>query len=265
MKLGIAQMPVSASVSDNLKCAREYVMRLKCADMVMLPEMFCAPYSNQSFAANAEPRGGVIYTALADIARDAGVYLVGGSMPELEDGRIYNTSFVFSPDGTEIARHRKVHLFDIDITGGQRFFESDTLSSGDAATVFDTPFGKFGLCICFDMRFSELAMTMARRGVQMILTPAAFNMTTGPLHWELMFRARAVDNQVFTAGAAPARDASSSYVSYGHSIVVSPWGKILNCAGSSPCEFITDIDFNEVSRVRRELPILSARKSEVYI
>ena len=155
-------------------------------------------------------------------------------MPERDDTRIYNTSFVFDPTGTCVARHRKMHLFDIDVRGGQRFFESETFTAGDSVTVFDTPFGKLGLCICFDMRFPELARCMALSGAQAIVAPAAFNMTTGPAHWELLFRQRAVDNQLFTLGVAPARDAAGPYVSYGNSLVCSPWGDVMARAGSEP-------------------------------
>ena len=128
-------------------------------------------------------------------------------------------------NGHQIGKHRKMHLFDIDVKGGQYFKESDTLTPGDQVTVFDTEFGKMGLCICYDFRFPELARLMVDEGAQVIIVPAAFNMTTGPLHWELMFRQRAVDNQVYTIGAAPARDLNAGYHSWGHSIAVSPWGE----------------------------------------
>ena len=112
-----------------------------------------------------------------------------------------------------IVRHlnKKMHLFDIDIKGGQYFKESDTLTAGDQVTVFDTEFGKIGLCICFDFRFPELARQMVDKGAKVILVPAAFNMTTGPAHWELLFRQRAVDNQIFTLGTAPARNEREEY------------------------------------------------------
>lgn len=266
MRLGIAQMPVTGSVAKNLAVAGETIRAL-CdagAQVIALPEMFCCPYDNESFRIFAQCAGGEIYTAMQELARGSGVYLVAGSMPEREGEHIYNTSFVFSPEGKQIARHRKVHLFDIDIQGGQRFCESDTLSAGDQVTVFETPYGKIGLCICFDMRFPELARAMALRGAELILVPAAFNMTTGPLHWELMFRSRAVDNQVFTAGIAPARDTQAQYVSYGHSMVVSPWGRVLKSADAEAESWVIDLDFHEVERVREELPLLSARREDVY-
>lgn len=144
------------------------------------------------------------------------MYLAAGSFPEEDrEGRLYNTGYVFDRQGRELARHRKMHLFDIQVEGGQCFRESDTFSPGDTYTVFDTEFGRMGLCICFDIRFPELFSLMVQVGARLVLVPAAFNRTTGPAHWDLVFRQRAVDGQCFTAGAAPARDPAAAYVSYG--------------------------------------------------
>lgn len=258
MKLSLIQMPVTADKVENLRrAAREVALAAgRGAQLVLLPEMFCCPYDNRCFPAYCEPAGGPVWQALRQMALGNGVYLVGGSMPELEDGRIYNTSFVFSPEGEQLARHRKVHLFDIDVEGGQRFMESEILSPGAGFTVFDTAFGRFGLCICFDIRFPALSREMAEAGAQAILVPAAFNTTTGPLHWELLFRARAVDQELFTAGCAPARDEDAGYVSYGHSIVVNPWGAVVAQAGSGPAFVDAELALSEVSAVRRQIPVL---------
>ena len=266
MKLALLQMPVTADKEENLKTACAYIRRAaeQGAELAVLPEMFCCLYTNAAFVANAEPAGGKVYTAMADAAREYGLYLVAGSMPELDGERIFNTSFVFDPQGRQIARHRKMHLFDIDVKGGQRFMESETFTAGDDVTVFETPWGKLGLCICFDMRFPELARAMTLAGAQAILVPAAFNMTTGPLHWELMFRQRAVDNQLFTVGAAPARDETGPYVSYGNSMVCSPWGRILCRAGAGPEMLLLELDLAENTAVRAQLPLLSARRTDIY-
>ena len=198
------------------------------ADLIMLPEMWNGPYEAKRFPAFAEPEGGPSWRFLSDLARERSVYLCGGSIAEREGDRVYNTSYVFDPDGAQIAKHRKMHLFDIDVTGGQRFFESDTLSPGNRVTIFSTPFCTMGLCICYDFRFPELSRLMVDAGAKVILVPAAFNMTTGPAHWEILFRSRAVDNQVYTVGTAPARDPAASYRSWGHSIVCSTWGEVLS-------------------------------------
>lgn len=266
MKTALIQMPVVKDKAENLARAAKEIQRAARdgAELAILPEMFCCPYSNASFRANAEEAGGRIHTAMAEAARKAGLWLVAGSMPELADGKIYNTSFVFDPDGHQVAFHRKAHLFDIDVQGGQRFFESETLSAGNRATVFDTPFGRLGLCICFDIRFPELARVMALAGAQAMIVPAAFNLTTGPAHWELAFRQRAVDNQFFTLGVAPARDEEGTYVSYGNSIACDPWGTVIARAGSGEEQLLVELDFSRNEAVRRQLPLLSARRPAVY-
>lgn len=265
MKLGIIQSPVDSDKEVNLACAEGAVRQAADggADLVVLPEMFNCPYCNAAFVANAESADGPSVARLSGAAAKNGVYLVGGSIPLLEDGNIYNASFVFDRAGQVIAVHRKVHLFDIAIDGGQVFKESDTFTAGNSVTLFDTEFGKMGLCICFDFRFPELARLMALEGARCIFVPAAFNMTTGPAHWELMFRQRAVDSQLFTVGVAPARSCEG-YVSYANSMVVSPWGEVLYQANEKPALAVVDIDLAQIESVRRQLPLLSARRTDLY-
>ncbi len=230
----------------------------------MLPEMFCCPYDNACFRKFGEAAGGQAQAALSALAKELGIYIVGGSVPELADGNVYNTSYVYDREGRELARHRKVHLFDIDVAGGQRFFESDTLSPGNQITTFETEFGVMGLCICFDLRFEELARCMALRGAKCVFVPAAFNMTTGPAHWELLFRQRAVDNQCFTVGVSPARNSEASYVAYGNSIAADPWGTVLCRAGAEAEVLYAGLDLSRIDAVRSQLPVLSARRTDLY-
>ena len=266
MKFALIQMPVTKDKQENLRIALDYIAQAGHAGarVAILPEMFCCPYSNKAFPVFAEEQGGMLWSALSQAARDAHLTLVAGSMPERCGHRLYNTSFVFDENGHQIARHRKVHLFDAFIDGGQQFRESATLSPGDSATLFTVDGISMGLCICFDIRFPELFRKMALQGAQAVIVPAAFNMTTGPLHWDLSFRMRAVDNQLFTIGVAPARDTSRSYVSYANSIVCSPWGIPMANAGTEPNLLLVDIDFDQVAQVRRQLPLLSARRPDVY-
>ena len=144
------------------------------------------------------------------------------------------------------------------------FMESDTFAPGNDITLLDTPWGRVGLCVCFDLRFEELCRVMTLRGARMILAPAAFNMTTGPAHWELLLRQRAVDNQCFTVGTSPARDESASYVAWGNSMVCDPWGTVLHCCGAGEEVAVTELDMTRIDAVRRQLPILSARRTDVY-
>jgi len=267
MKLAIIQMNVGFDKKENLKVMEKHLKRAgeAGADIAILPEMFNCPYSNKYFKDYAEKSGGESYAAMSRVASENNFYLVGGSIPEIDGTDIYNTSFVFDRRGNEIARHRKVHLFDIDIVGGQRFFESETFKAGNDFTVFDTEFGKMGLVICFDARFPEICRLVALQDAKVLFVPGAFNMTTGPLHWEILFRLRAVDNQYFTVGASPARDENSVYVSYGNSIAVDPWGRILYKADAEEAMGIVDLDLNEIDKVREQLPLLKAMRNDLYI
>ncbi len=266
MTIAILQTTVQDTVQGNIEAVDSLLYKVKeqGADLAVLPEMFLCPYDTSAFPQYAEPEDGPIHTSLSALAEKNGIYLVAGSVPEKADGRIYNTSYVFNDKGEQIAKHRKMHLFDIDIEGGQTFRESDVLSPGNEVTVFETPFGKMGLCICYDIRFPELYRLMADKGATVILTPASFNPTTGPRHWELLFRARAVDNQVYTVGAASAQDPDADYLSYGHSILCDPWGDVIEQLGTEEGILLQTIDPDKVSAVREQLPLLKHRRKDLY-
>lgn len=267
MKVSVVQMPVSSNKLANIRLASAYIREAadQGADLVVLPEMFCCPYQTANFPVYAEKEGGEHWSLMAASARDNQVYLVAGSMPELDEaGRVFNTAYVFDRQGKQIGKHRKMHLFDIDITGGQKFKESETLSPGSQVTVFNTEFCRIGLMICYDVRFPELSRLVVEQGAKAIIVPAAFNMTTGPAHWEILFRTRALDNQVFMVGAAPARQTDASYVSYGNSIIVSPWGDIMARLDKNEGMASAELDLEKVEKVRRELPMLAHRRLDIY-
>ena len=266
IRLGLCQTRVTRDKGENLRLAEAALRQAadQGANLALLPEMFNCPYENPCFPLYGEPAGGETWQFLAAMARELGLYLAGGSVPELEGDKVYNTCYLFSPQGEELARHRKVHLFDIDVPGGQRFKESDTLAAGNQITVVDTPLGTLGLAICFDIRFAELFRVMGDRGAQLILVPAAFNMTTGPVHWDLAFRMRALDQQCFVAGCSPARDEKASYVAYGHSLVCNPWGEILTQLDEKPGVQVVDIDLGDLAKSRGQIPILSGRRGDLY-
>lgn len=163
IKIAAVQMPTVSNKMENVRKVREYLEKLKDQnlDFVVLPEMFCCPYKTENFPAYAEEEGGEVWKQLSEYAKHYGIYLVGGSIPEKDaKGRVYNTTYVFDRQGKQIGKHRKAHLFDIDVTGGQYFRESDTLTAGDSDTVFDTAFGKMGVIICFDIRFPEMVQRL---------------------------------------------------------------------------------------------------------
>ena len=266
-RLAQIQMPVYKEIRLSVAYMERMAARAAAmgADVIALPEMFACPYAVGNFPVYAQEERGPLWQTCRETARRLHVYLSAGTMPERDlSGKIYNTAYVFDRQGNPIGKHRKMHLFDIAVEGGQHFQESATLSAGDQVTVFDTEFGRFGLCICYDFRFPELGRLMALEGAQVILVPAAFNMTTGPAHWELMFRSQAVNNQVFAVGTATARDESGDYVSWGHSIVADPWGSVAAQMDEKAGIQVTDIDLDKVTAVREQLPLLKHRRTDIY-
>lgn len=267
IKIAAIQMSTVADKMENVRTVKAYLEKIKDEnpDFVILPEMFCCPYQTENFPIYAEKEGGPVWQQLSGYAKQYGIYLIGGSMPEKDaEGNVYNTSYIFDREGKQIGKHRKVHLFDIDVKGGQTFKESDTLTAGDSDTVFDTEFGKMGVMLCFDIRFPELSRMMVNDGAKVIFVPAAFNMTTGPAHWELSFRTRALDNQIYMVGCAPARDVSAGYISWGHSIVTDPWGRVIDMLDEKKGILLAELDMDYEEQVREELPLLKSRRKDIY-
>ena len=267
IKIAAIQMSTVADKMENVRTVKTYLEKIKDEnpDFVILPEMFCCPYQTENFPIYAEKEGGPVWQQLSGYAKQYGIYLIGGSMPEKDaEGNVYNTSYIFDREGKQIGKHRKVHLFDMDIKGGQTFKESDTLTAGDSDTVFDTEFGKIGVMLCFDIRFPELSRMMVNDGAKVIFVPAAFNMTTGPAHWELSFRTRALDNQIYMVGCAPARDVSAGYISWGHSIVTDPWGRVTDMLDEKKGILLAELDMDYEEQVREELPLLKSRRKDIY-
>lgn len=266
MKVSLLQLKTMPTPEENLEKIKEMLQAARAAgaDLAVLPEMCCCPYENSAFVRYAMPENAPFLQGIAETARALGLYVVAGSVPLAEDGKIYNASFVYDSAGRCIAKHRKTHLFDIHVAGGQHFMESETFTAGKDITTFDTPWGKCGLMICYDIRFPELSRLLALAGARVIFVPAAFNMTTGPAHWEISFRMRALDNQVFLAGCAPARDLQSSYTAWGHSIVTEPWGSVVAQLAEEEGILTAELDFARLEQVRAELPLLKHRRTDFY-
>lgn len=266
MKLAMVQMKVKPTPEENLPIILKNIKDAKTAgaDMVAFGEIIACAYHNDSMQKFAMPEDAEFLKKIAQSAKENAIYVVAGSVPERMDDKVYNTTYVFNAQGEQVAKHRKVHLFDINVAGGQRFMESEVLTAGDTFTAFDTPWGRIGVCICYDIRFPETLRLMALDGVVGVIVPAAFNMTTGPAHWEISFRTRALDNQIFMAGVAPARDMEASYTAWGHSISTDPWGGILVQMDEWEGSVITEWDMGVLDRVRQELPLLRHRRTDLY-
>jgi omega-amidase len=183
---------------------------------------------------------------LSGISKELGIYLIAGSIPERKDNKLFNTSTVWGPEGNLLATYRKMHLFDIDIPGEITFKESDSLSAGNDLAVIDVKDFKIGVGICYDIRFEELAKIYRKKGCNLLVYPGAFNMKTGPLHWELLARSRANDNQCYTALISPARDPGAGYIAFGHSMIVDPWAKIVSQTEAD--EAVIYADLGELTR-----------------
>jgi len=259
-------MKVSMDKKQNLSAAEAMIREAaeKGSQVIALPEMFNCPYSNKYFREYAETKEGETVRFLSSLARELKIYLVGGSIPELENDKVYNTSFSFNKEGELIGRHRKIHLFDIDIKGGIRFMESETLTPGDAVTILDTEFCRIGVAICYDVRFPELFRKMALEGVRLVILPGAFNMTTGPAHWDLTMRARALDNQIYFAAVSPARDTEGPYQAYGNSCIVNPWGEFSGRTDAGESIVYAKVDLDYVEDIRNQLPLLKHRRPSAY-
>ena len=265
-KLALCQIKSYVDKNESMAAAERYIREAAAggAQVVSLPEMWICPYANRYFKEYAEPADGPAVKLMAQLAKELGIYLIGGTIPEVEDGKYYNTAFCFDKNGEMIGRHRKVHLFDINVRKAISFKESDTFTAGEDLTVLDTEYGKIGVAICYDIRFPDWHMKMAKAGAKLIVLPAAFNTTTGPAHWDLTVRARAVDNQVYFAANAPARDEKGIFVAYGNSCISDPWGKFVAHADEKECILYGDIDFDHVDSIREQLPLLKHRREELY-
>lgn len=266
VKIGLCQMHVSYDKGENLAEAGRMIAQAAAegADFAVLPEMFVCPFQNHLFRPAAEEPEGPAVAFLAEQARKHGIYLIGGSLPELEDGGVYNTSYFFGRDGKILGKHRKMHLFDAVLKDGTVCEESAAIRPGDKLTVVDTQYGPVGLAICFDVRFAELFRLMGLRGCKIIFLPAAFNLTTGPAHWDITVRMRALDQQCYVAACAPARDMESGYHSYAHSTIAGPSGEVLVRQGTGPGVTVTELDLDKIDQDRQILPILASRRTDLY-
>lgn len=276
IKIALCQMNVVDNKEENIKKAIQMIKDSKKqgADLAVLPEMFNCPYENEKFIEYGEEfEDSITLKRIAETAKDENIHVLAGSIPEIEmsldeEGKdeksIYNTSVLFDNQGKILGKHRKMHLFDIDVKGKIYFKESDTLSAGSNFTVIETELARIGIGICYDIRFVELSRIMTLNGAEILIFPGAFNLTTGPAHWEILFKSRALDNQVYTIGVAPALDKTANYNSFGHSIAVNPWGEVIEELDFDEDLKIVEIDLNEIKRIREEIPILKNRRCDLY-
>ncbi|PVU87781.1 hypothetical protein BB559_005884 [Furculomyces boomerangus] len=271
-RMALVQVRPTRNKEENIASATKLVLEAAAngADLVVLPELFTCVLEDECFIKNAEfitgPQPGTTTVALSQLAKDANIYLVGGSYPEKDPSskKIYNTCTVWNNKGEMIAMHRKVHLYDVDIPNKLVAKESNVFAAGNSLTSFDSPWGKIGVAICYDVRYPEMAMYAARQGCVAMIYPAAFNTVTGPLHWELLLRSRALDNMIFVAGCGPANTPTDPTPAYGHSMIVGPKGNIIESTGMKESIIMSEINLAEIDEIRSSIPIYTQRRFDVY-
>jgi predicted amidohydrolase len=233
------------------------------AELVALPEKWNLLGSADELAAGAEPLDGPTLSAARGWARELGVHLLAGSIAERGAEKAFNTSVLIGPDGTDLAVYRKIHMFDVDV-GGVSYRESEREEPGEE--IVAAPVGELiaGLTVCYDLRFPELYRILAVRGVRLIFVPSAFTLATGRDHWEVLLRARAIENQAFVLAPNQVGEAPPHHSSYGRSAIVDPWGVVLATAPDEECFVAADLDLAAQERIRASLPSLANRRPEAY-
>lgn len=266
-KIGTCQMNVVDNKNENIQHATQLIRKAaenRDVKLITLPEMFNTPYTHDKFIQNAEKQDeSITLNTMCQLASELEIYLQPGSIPELSDDKIYNTAYLINPNGEIIAKHRKMHMFDIN-TPTMKFTESDTLSAGNSITTIKTNLGVISLAICYDIRFPELWSLMSQKKSDIILLPAAFNLTTGPLHWETLIRTRAIDTQAYIVATSPSQIENPYYIAWGHSMIVDPWGGILAKANKKEEIIYADITEDKIDSVRMQIPVLKHRRTDIY-
>lgn len=262
----VVQLNSTSDAEANWESARSLVTRAADAGaaFVATPENtnFLGPHEEK--VRRAEGMDGPTVTRFSELAARRRIHLLLGSFNERspDPQRCYNTSVLFGPDGAVLATYRKIHLFDVDVSDEVRFQESDTVLAGEAPVVAETPLGRLGLTICYDLRFPELYRALRDRGADLLMVPAAFTLTTGKDHWYPLLRARAIENQCWVL--APAQhghhDDRGLRESYGHALIADPWGQVVASVPSGPGLALAEVDLERVLQVRRGMPVAEHRR-----
>jgi predicted amidohydrolase len=273
MKISVIQMNSGSAKPENLAQAGRLIDAAVAADapdMVVLPEVFAhigGSIAARHAAAETLPEpggeGGPAYQMLRETACRHGIFVHGGSFIERESERFFNTTLAFDRNGGELARYRKIHLFDVTTPDGRVYRESDTFGGGDAVVTYRADDITVGCSICYDLRFPELYRALAEAGAHVVMVPAAFTLQTGKDHWEVLLRARAIETETYIVAAAQVgsyADGNDTRMTWGHSMVVDPWGHILAQAQDRPGHASAAIDLDYLETVRARIPVHRHRK-----
>ncbi len=265
MRAAAVQLNSTGDRDRNLEAAERLVRAAASdgAELVALPEKWSLLAGGEELIAGAEPLDGPSLSAARGWARDLRIHLLAGSISERGGERAFNTSVLIDPDGEDLAVYRKIHMFDVDV-GGVSYRESDHEEPG--AEIVTAQVGELvaGLSVCYDLRFPELYRILAVRGARLLTVPSAFTLATGRDHWEVLLRARAIENQAFVLAPNQVGEAPPHFSSYGHSAIVDPWGTVLARVATGEGFAAADLDLAEQDRVRESLPSLASRRPEAY-
>lgn len=261
-KAAIVQMRATRSIDENIAAVSDLIRGAASAgaNYVQTPEMTNIIELNSSglFGTIEPEQGNRALEEFRTLARDLGIWLHIGSMSiKLESDRAANRAYLIAPSGTVTARYDKIHMFDVDLAGGESYRESKVYRPGDEAVLVDLPWGKLGLSICYDLRFPSLYRSLASAGAQMLAVPAAFTRQTGKAHWHILQRARAIETGCFVISAAQGGDHEDGRSTFGHSLMINPWGEIIaELDHDEPGFALADIDLSEVIAARGRVPSL---------
>ena len=258
------QMTSGSDKAHNLATAERLIhaAHAKGARFIGLPETFSWLGPESERQQNAEPLDGPTLSKLSALAKELQSTLLAGSVLETgaPGGRLYNTSVLFGPKGDKLGVYRKIHLFDVEVGDGQTYRESAAVAPGADVVVADAPFGKVGLSVCYDLRFPELYRLHSKAGAQVLTVPAAFTLMTGKDHWEVLLRARAIENQCHVFAPAQWGKHPKDRLTYGHAMVVDPWGMVIATASDGEGFALAELDFELTARIRKNLPALQHRR-----
>lgn len=266
MTIAAIQMCSSHKLDDNLQTAAAMLEEAarQGARLAVLPEMFAIMGMDQSDKISCqEPFGqGPIQDFLSKAARDNQIWIVGGTIPLSTNNpnKVRAASLVFNDQGECVARYDKIHLFDVVISNHESYKESNAVEAGDEVIVIDTPLGKLGLAVCYDLRFPELFRSLVNKGAEIIVIPAAFTLKTGEAHLELLARARAIENFCYVLVACQGGRHSNQRETYGHSLIIEPWGSVVTKANIDPCIIYSKVDLEHLYKIRKAIPVLQHQK-----
>ena len=269
MRIAVVQLTSTDDVGENLSNIEYTLLSLKDRSIqaVCLPECFALMQRNvdQLHTASELPGQGPIQSFLAYASKHYGLWIFAGGMPfkTAFPDKATNTQVVYNDQGQQVTRYNKIHLFDVILSDDERYLESSYTEPGRTVVTVDTPWAKVGLSICYDLRFPELYRKLAKMGSDILVVPSAFSSTTGCDHWLPLLRARAIENTCFVIAAAQTGRHPSGRKTWGHSVVIDPWGKVIGGLGEEAGVVIVDLDLNQLAQIRRKMPSLTHRSPHI--